>query len=51
MVFASTAYADPKVEEQIVGPAAQDAKYVISPQGAHLANELASHSKSCEIRS
>ncbi len=37
MVFSSSTYADPKIAEQIVGPVAEDAKYVVSPQGAHLA--------------
>ncbi len=30
--------ADAKVEEQIVGPAGQDTKYVVSPRGGHLAS-------------
>jgi hypothetical protein len=37
LVWTSNLYADPKVDEQIVGPSVSDAKYVVSPQGGHLA--------------
>ncbi|HEX4646936.1 MAG TPA: hypothetical protein VH598_15140, partial [Verrucomicrobiae bacterium] len=33
LVCTSNLYADPKVNEQIVGPSVADAKYVVSPQG------------------
>jgi Tol biopolymer transport system component len=33
----ATAFAQAKVDEQVVGPAVQDAKYVVSLRGAHLA--------------
>ena len=37
LLYAVTAYAEPKVDEQVVGPVVQDAKYIVSPQGTHLA--------------
>src|SRR4051812_34386751 len=37
LAFGSTVWADPKVEEEVVGPNVQDAKYIVSPQGGHLA--------------
>jgi hypothetical protein len=36
--IAASASAEVKVEEQIVGPVAQDVKYVVSPRGVHLAS-------------
>ncbi len=33
LICTSNVYADPKVDEQVVGPSVADAKYVVSPQG------------------
>jgi hypothetical protein len=37
--------AEPKVEEQVVGPVADNAKYFVSPHGAHLATVMAKGSR------
>lgn len=37
LVCISNLHAAPKVDEQVVGPSVSDAKYVVSPQGGHLA--------------